>query len=375
MPNFIKMISWWLDQWQKRIATSVDWIASQFKNIYKKEDMETLKQNLISLADVWQSAFSEITWKMNDKKQSVTELKTKLTELKAKYLEIWTEWAKRLEEITKKINDQKLSISNLGVWFKSDVAGRIIEIKNQLDEINKKQQEWTVTVDDIKTKEKLRKELEVANTLVTQEDIKKRQAELDRSQTQVLLDNYLIEKQKATEKLAEIEAEYTLKKQKIEEEKARIRAQFEETRVLKNTAKNEYWDYVNQKIELEGQYFDFFKVRLQEQMTETKKFMTLFSEAKAMTRANATKISWARATGWQVNVWKSYLVWERWPELFTPPSNGRITANNKLWGGGINVSINMWGVQVNNQQDANYFANIIMDKITRNLQLNKLGIS
>lgn len=50
-------------------------------------------------------------------------------------------------------------------------------------------------------------------------------------------------------------------------------------------------------------------------------------------------ISWARATWWPVSWGSSYLVWERWPEIFTPWISGNITPNNKLWGSSIVINI------------------------------------
>lgn len=86
-------------------------------------------------------------------------------------------------------------------------------------------------------------------------------------------------------------------------------------------------------------------------------------------------ISWTRATWWPVGAWKTYLVWERWPELFTPKWSWKIIANNKLWGWGISITVNMWWVTANNWTDINWIANIIISKITRQLQLSKLGIN
>ncbi len=53
-----------------------------------------------------------------------------------------------------------------------------------------------------------------------------------------------------------------------------------------------------------------------------------------------TPISWARATWWPVSSWKTYLVWENWPELFTPSNSWQIIPNNRLWSSSWN-SINI----------------------------------
>jgi hypothetical protein len=42
-------------------------------------------------------------------------------------------------------------------------------------------------------------------------------------------------------------------------------------------------------------------------------------------------ISWTRANWWPVEWWSSYLVGERWPEIFTPRISWNITPNNQMW--------------------------------------------
>ena len=87
-------------------------------------------------------------------------------------------------------------------------------------------------------------------------------------------------------------------------------------------------------------------------------------------------VSWTRALWWTVQSWKTYLVWEKWPEIFTAGTTWTITPNNQIWTNwGVNISINMWWVTVNNKADADYLTNKVIEKITRQLQLNKIGIS
>lgn len=81
-------------------------------------------------------------------------------------------------------------------------------------------------------------------------------------------------------------------------------------------------------------------------------------------------IDWARAMWWPVRGGGTYLVGERWPELFTPRTSGAITPNNQLWWSS-SISINFWGVSVRNDSDID----MIVNKLTRELQLYKLWIS
>ena len=82
-------------------------------------------------------------------------------------------------------------------------------------------------------------------------------------------------------------------------------------------------------------------------------------------------IDWARADGWPVQAGKTFLVWERWPELFTPNSSWNITSNEDLRAWSWDVNINMWGVTVTNEADENR----LIENLTRAIQLQKMGIS
>ena len=77
-------------------------------------------------------------------------------------------------------------------------------------------------------------------------------------------------------------------------------------------------------------------------------------------------VSWARELGWPVRANQTYLVWERWPELFTPASSGRI--NNQSWWGWW-ITINMWWVTVNNEADENRLIEKMKKALIRDTQL------
>jgi len=83
-------------------------------------------------------------------------------------------------------------------------------------------------------------------------------------------------------------------------------------------------------------------------------------------------IEWARAEWWPVSSGKTYMVWEKWPELFVPKTNGTIMPNGTP---SPTININMWGMTVNNRWDADYFVEKIRSTFIRELQLSKLGIN
>lgn len=87
---------------------------------------------------------------------------------------------------------------------------------------------------------------------------------------------------------------------------------------------------------------------------------------------NSTPVSWARALWWTVSANKSYLVWERWPELFTPSTTWKIN-NNPWWSS--QVIIQMWWVTVNNEADENRLVQKIKETLIRDTQLYNYWVS
>lgn len=86
------------------------------------------------------------------------------------------------------------------------------------------------------------------------------------------------------------------------------------------------------------------------------------------------KVSWARALWGTVSAGKTYLVGEKWPELFTPSTMWSIATNKSIWWGAWNITINMWGVTVSNEADENRLVEKIQKTLTRQMQLWKLWI-
>ena len=84
-------------------------------------------------------------------------------------------------------------------------------------------------------------------------------------------------------------------------------------------------------------------------------------------------IDGARASGGPVRGGGTYLVWERWPELFTPRSSGSIVPNNAM--GGVSVSINFGGVSVRDDSDIKKISDLVTEEMTRKLRLYNLWIA
>jgi hypothetical protein len=86
-------------------------------------------------------------------------------------------------------------------------------------------------------------------------------------------------------------------------------------------------------------------------------------------------ISGTRAVGGPVTGGKTYLVGENGPELFTASQSGAIIPNNKLGGGGANITLSFGDVHISNGMDMDKFTQHIKDTLTRELRTARLGIS
>ena len=74
-----------------------------------------------------------------------------------------------------------------------------------------------------------------------------------------------------------------------------------------------------------------------------------------------------KAEWWPVNAWTTYLVWEKWPELFVPNKSWTIIPNEEITKNN-NVTINMSWITIREDADIEKLANEIvrMTKLEKN---------
>lgn len=80
-------------------------------------------------------------------------------------------------------------------------------------------------------------------------------------------------------------------------------------------------------------------------------------------------VSWKKAGGWPVVMWNTYLVWEKWPELFVPNQSGKIIPNNEITNNNW-ITINISWVSVRNDNDITALANEMIRQIKLEKQFN-----
>lgn len=144
-------------------------------------------------------------------------------------------------------------------------------------------------------KAKLEEELKLAQVYVTSGQIKAAQAELDKSETQNIIE-------KTMKKMAEGEAE-RLEIQKTRDEKVlaitteklEIQKQMDEKMVLIKKEKMLYGSLVAQRMSLDALYFATFGQQIEMQISKTKEAITLMDQLNAKT--GGASIAGARANG------------------------------------------------------------------------------
>ena len=113
-------------------------------------------------------------------------------------------------------------------------------------------------------------------------------------------------------------------------------------------------------------------------MTNLGKIASMIERISWISLPSLSSIGWAisntfggaRANGWPVRAWTSYLVGERWPELFTASRSGQIVPN---WWWGIDMS--GWTLNVSNEADEDRLVNKIKQVLSRETRdFNSFGV-
>ena len=175
----------------------------------------------------------------------------------------------------------------------------------------------------------------------------------------------MIDKKREYNTLNDVEkilADYEKEKEALELKKAELEDMYAE----------EIWkaiELAHTKEKYEKEYQDMLDMDYVKQMEQMD---GLIQKARELAAARSSAwmnivVSWARAEWWPVSAWSTYLVWEKWPELFVPKTSGEIVPNEDLnkWSWDINITIS--GTQVNNQSDIDS----LVDTLIRRIKLER----
>lgn len=369
----------------------VTWALDDKKGAGKKVD--EFAKKVEDAGKAIEQRFSQILGKIDQQKSKLASLNADYDKLKEKLKQVGEEGAKDLAKIDEQLDKQAKKIQWIYNEGAMDIGGRAIEIEKELAEIEKRRveiaKEWTDLQAKVPwmesgekntaeneiiakqkaielDKQKLENELKLAQTTITTADMQKAREESAKSETEKIIERTVARLDEAEIERAEILKTKAEKLLAIEEEKASVRSQMEEKRKLILQEKRTYGALIAERMNLDAMYFDAFGKRITEQIDKTKEAISLMNTLSA-SGGGGGGLSWARADGWPVSAGGTYLVWERWPELFTPSQSGAIIPNS--W-----VTVNIGTISIWPWQDARMAAKIIADEIARQIQLGKKWI-
>lgn len=337
-------------------------------------------KNIEELNEKYEEWLKEIDKKIEDTTKNIEKLENEIANLKAKLDNLTTQERTSIAtEFIKARNElKKLEEEYQGIW---EVASSI-----SMDELAWKKWVGKFDVEAIKEYKQYQAELESAYSWLSEQERQAMDEQVAYQEWYQSLNG--IEKIKEDYRIRkeEVQAELDEKIKALNEEQA-LKSQYERERQQWQAERMKSLDKEVEKFEKmkeikEAYEKEYMDILARDQLTQIKYYDQLIEKANELARARERAAragdgwGWGhRAIGWSVEQWKSYLVWEMWPELFVPNQPWKIVKNSDLWQwGSINVSVNLWGVVVNSGSDEEELAQTITENIIRQLQLYKKGI-
>ena len=351
IPNLIWMLTKWFSDGESKIQTSVEKIARKMSEwLSKWVDVDVIKKQVAGFQQSAVSMFDSITSKMSQHKWNLKQLSSEYKDLQNQLVTI------------------KQSILDIQAEGSQSIAQRAVAIESERADIQAQLANWASSMTEQETLalqaklQALDAEYALATANATNAEIVEARRQSTLSETEKIIEQTAEKVRQAEIERWNIMSQMTLKKKQMVDEAAL------------------YYDLNKQKKKLDDLYFTAFDVQIQQAQAKVedtiKMLRTMISlQASADWWGSSGWISWTRAVGWPVQSWKTYLVGERWPEMFTPATSWSITPNNQMSWGWTSININMWGVTVTNEADEQRLAQTIIQEITRQTQLFNLWIN
>ena len=325
IPNLMNMLSKGFENWTSDIKKAVNRVSQWIKDSFKLEELQWVLQ-VIQVDAI--ATFNNM-W------NSIASQKDKVNWLYQEY-----------KNLSQQIKDIDISINWIKSEWLNELATRAVDLENSLTDV-KKEIAW-LTEDSTDEERKLltekqkqlQAELDLSKTRVTDNEIQSARIELEKTQTQKIIDRMNARIAEAEEEKVRIQELMVLKKEEI-------RSEFEVHKAM-----------VEAKIVLEQQYFDLFSSRIKKQQSEVQSVILKMKELLAL----QGKSSWSSVTEW---VWSN-----SWPQVFNP--NWWWIAGSSTW---WSVNINLWGVTVNNEADENRLVGKLKKALINEAKLFNLWIS
>ena len=336
------------------IWSSYSWTAKKITDAEKEVEKanKELEKETKELIDYYkkldeqdaQSTFKKISEETDNALKKATSLAWEIENLNKKIADLWN---KKDDDIADAFLDAEEKAKSLEKEFSNieSIAQNIS--KDQLEDMT--WDYWGIDVDKIKEYIEAKETMASAFAQGTEEEKASLQALIDWRREYNELN-----------KVEQILFTYNAEKEELEKQRQeKMEAFQEEQENVQRLAK--------EKIKYEQEYFDKLNY---DYIKEREMYDSLIQKARELAAARASAwmgwVSWARAEWWPVSAWSTYLVWEKWPELFVPKTSGEIVPNNQITNNN-DININMSWITVRSESDIQSLA----DEIARRIKLEK----
>lgn len=376
------------DEWvEKMMKIFENQVAKNERDKYSIEKKKSPRKNLdLNLDDDlwgwWWSSKKETDEMSESMKELIKEMEDyakETSKIKEKNMDnivaSMEECVKEAEKLAKEVSKLQEELDKLGWEERQDIAEQYVKAEEQLKDLEEQYTNIKEAVEDLW-------EAYIKNDMGREE---KRWDKIDRKTLREYIDlqeqlksayewlndewvkllDEQIKKQKEYNELNDIEKikyDYAEKRKAIEEDIA-------EKQALIEKELEEYKRLSDEKIAYEKEWLNYMQWSATKQMewqqkliNQAERLLELRREAWLAGGWN----TWHRAGWWVVYWWESYIVWEHWPELFTPNVSWKITPNNQITNNNW-IEVNITGVSVRNEWDINALA----DEIVRRIKLEK----
>ena len=370
----IKEMNEYGKQTKKIHSTNKD-LFTELDNISKRY-LKDLENEIKATSKEFEKAMDDVQDKIDDTTKEIEKLEKEIDKLNEELANLWKEENTSLAKEIIKEQDWLKKLEKQFEWI-TDIAKNTSrdEINNAMDwdfigwyaveNIKKAKQyaEWLSGVYDWMSDEQIE---------ALKEEIKYQEWYNSLNPIEQIKEDYRVKREEINkeleEKLKALDKENELK-QKYEQELLDIQAKY--TPIIEEQ-KTKYQEITDLRLDFEEKYHDRITINWNTELAYAQQLEIWWNKVATARKSALSSggwwwgdYDWERAEWWTVLAWKQYLVWERWPEMFVPKSNGEIIPNeviNNNW-----VSINLSGITVRSEADIN----LITDEIIRKIKLEK----
>ena len=371
----------------KEVKDTYQWLEDQIKSAYKnyeeavkkydelwessekyieksKDEIKDLEEDLVKLKDKLRELNEELNELYSDRWTDIWNSLLKSQDVLDKYFyKLWESSFDRMKEAVEWLTQRELQIMDWKgeseyMWY---AISDLMELKKAMENVasfwNLTDKTWLKDMSDMI--DEARKKAEQTDIENIEETFQSKRAEIQKQ-----IDDVQWQIDEKETKITELQTKITLIQDLQVALSQKWLWEIETQREKYKNAAEEKLKYEREhQTELDLTYVALNKntQEIQEQERLMRKMLEEWREMHGW-----GWWTWHRAGWWVVYWWNSYIVWEHWPELFTPNVSGKITPNNQITNNNW-IEINISWVSVRSDWDIQAIA----DEITRRIKLEK----